>query len=771
MEKQEHKYIGKRFPKLDDWDRATGALTYGVELEIPGMLYGKVARSEHPHANVLHVDTQKACQVPGVKAVVTGKDFPFYHGQGIVDEPFLAIDRVRYYGEPIAAVAAETPEAAQEAVDLIEVEYQELPTVVDPIEAMKAGAPLVHGKLETYKRSSNYHPVPGSNICNQFKLRRGNVDQGFAEADYIFEDTFTSQSMHPIPLEPHSSVALFELSGKLTVWSNTQAPHRVRGELAKALDLSLNKVRVIRTELGGGFGGKLYPRVEPMAVALAFQIKGTPVKIALSRKEVFIGTVIRHPAVVKMKTGVLKDGRLVAREVTVIYDTGAYAVSPVAAKNGGVTAAGPYCIPNVKIDSFSVYTNNPVAGAVRGLGTPQVAWAYESQMDIIANELGIDPLQLRLMNCYEEGKESATGEILHSCGLRETLLKATEAIGYSEKQPKKSRGYGRGLASMIKLTNTPTSSAAMLMLNEDGSLGILSSAVEMGQGTETVLRQIVAEELGIPMSQMTVTNPDTERTPFHAATSGSRTTFQLGKAVQIAAIDIKQQLIEMMVDLRDTAHTSLEFTGGGVYIKGTSYGMKFSEIMQEYYGTSATILGRGFFTPPGAVPLDPETGQSTKPSAFWMYATQVAEVEVDCETGHVTVLNLASAHDVGKAINMLGCEQQIEGAVVQGLGYGLSEEIVTTQGKTRNPSLAEYLIPTAMDLPSLIPILVEAPHEDGPYGAKGLGEPALTATAPALANAIFNAVGVRIRDLPITAEKIWQALQVQSDNSSREGAI
>jgi carbon-monoxide dehydrogenase large subunit len=771
MGKQEHKYIGKRFPKPDDWDRATGALTYGVEIEIPGMLYGEVARSEFPHAKVVHVDTEKARQVPGIKAVVTGKEFPFCHGQGIVDEPFLAIDKVRYYGEPIAAVAAVTPEAAREAVDLIKVEYQELPTVVDPIEAMKAGSPLVHSALETYKTSKKYHPVPGSNICNQFKLRRGDVDQGFAQADHVFEDTFTTQSMHPIPLEPHASVALVEMSGNLIVWSNTQAPHRVRGELAQALELPLNEVRVIRTELGGGFGGKLYPRVEPLAVALAFQIRGTPVKVVFSRKEVFMATVIRHPAIVKMKTGVLKNGKLVAREVTVVYDTGAYAVSPVAAKNGGVTAAGPYRIPNVKIDSFSVYTNNPVAGAVRGLGTPQVAWAYESQMDIIANELGLDPLQLRLMNCYEEGNVSATGEILHSCGLRETLLQATEAVGYREKQPQKSKGHGRGLASMFKLTNTPTSSAAMLMLNEDGSLGILSSSVEMGQGTETVLRQIVAEELGMPMSQMTVANPDTERTPYHAATSGSRTTFQLGKAIQIAAGDIKQQLIEMMIELRDVAPTSLEFRDGGAYVKGTSYGMTFSEIMQEFYGTSATILGRGFFTPPGAVPLDPETGQSTKPSAFWMYATQVAEVKVDRETGRVTVLNLASAHDVGKPINILGCEQQIEGAIVQGLGYALSEEIVTKQGITSNPSLAAYIIPTAMDLPSLIPILVEAPHDDGPYGAKGLGEPALTATAPAIANAIFNAVGVRIRDLPITAEKIWQALQEQSDNSSSEGEI
>lgn len=770
MGKQEYKFVGKRIPKLDDWERATGALTYGVELELPDMLYGKVIRSEYPHAELLYIDTHRALKVPGVKAVVTGKDVPFFHGRAIKDEPFLAVDKVRYVGEPIAAVAAAAAEAAQEAVDLIQVDYRELPAVFDPIEAMQEGAPLVHEAIDGYKIPPKYHPVPGTNICHQFKLRRGDIDRGFAMADYIFEDTFTAQRMHPCALEPHMAIALVESSGRVVIWTNTQAPHRFRTELADALGLPLNQVRVIITEVGGGFGGKLHPRVEPLAIALALQVEGKPVKVALSREEVFLGTVVRHPATVKMKTGVLKKGKLVAREVTVVYDTGAYAIcGPIVAQNGGVTAAGPYRIPNLKVNSFTVYTNNPVSGAVRGLGTPQVAWAYESQMDIIADALGMDPLELRLKHCYQEGDVSATGEILHSVGLRKTLLKAAGAVGYREHQSPNLQGRGKGLACMLKLTNTPTSSSAILMINEDGTFSLLTSAVEMGQGTETVLAQIVAEEMGVPPNQVTVAKPDTDWTPFHAATSGSRTTFQLGRAVQIAVSDVKQQLFQMMVDLMDTIPERLEVRDGGVYLKKTSHGLLFAEIMKRYYGTSATILGRGFFTPPGAVPLEPETGQSTKPSAFWMYATQAAEVEVDQETGQVKVLKLVAAHDVGKAINLLGCEQQIEGAMVQGLGFALHEELVVADGKPLNSSFAGYLIPTSQDLPPLVPIIVEEPHCDGPYGAKGLGEPALTATAPAIANAIYDAVGVRIRDLPITAEKIWRALQERESHPQRDG--
>lgn len=758
--------VGSSPSRLDAWEKVTGRALYVVDLKMRGMLYAKVLRSPIAHGRVLDLHVAKARFLPGVAAVVTGRDFPFFFGATIQDQPFLAIDRVRFVGDPIAAVAAVDLDTAEEALSLINVELEPLPALFDPVEAMKPDAILIHENLSRYAVAPGIFPVGGTNICNHFKLRKGDVEQGFRESDAIFEETYTTQMVQHAHLEPHAAVAQVDRSGRVTVWSNTQTPHFNRKALARALNLTLHQVRLIGAPVGGGFGGKNYLKAEPICVALALKARGRPVKLVYTREEEFGAAPVRHPTKIRCKSGMKKDGRWVAQKTEILFDTGGYAdIGPRVCRNAGFSATGPYQIPHVWIDAYCVYTNNPVGGAFRGFGMPQVTWAVESHIDLMAEKLGIDPVTFRLKNGVEEGSVTATGQILHSVGLKETIRQAAKGIGWSQgSKPLR----GRGIACMHKSTVTPSASAAYVKVNEDGSATLMCSAVEMGQGISTALAQMVAEGLGIPVEKVRVVFPDTDVTPYDMATVSSRSIFFVGNAVRQAAADAREQLLEIASDLLEADPRDLEVRSGRVFVRGTperSIALSDIPLGESFYvgikggGKGRPVLGRGAFSVPDATPLDPETGQGENPSAFWMYATQAAEVEVDPRSGRVEVLRIASAHDVGKLINPCLVTGQIQGALAMGIGTTLFEAMELKEGKVMNPSFLHYRIPSALDVPEMIPIVVEEPHRQGPYGAKGLGEPALAPTAAAIANAIYSACGVRVRDLPITPQKILQGLR------------
>ncbi|HEY7317550.1 MAG TPA: xanthine dehydrogenase family protein molybdopterin-binding subunit [Candidatus Binatia bacterium] len=770
--------IGKTFRRLDYETKVTGKAQYLADMQVPGMCHGKILRSPLPHARIRKIDAAEALKAPGVLAVITRDDILHdqgiepYYGPVFKDQTIVAVEKVRHVGDPVAAVAALDTDAAEEALKLIEVDYEELPAILDVHQALKPGATLVHDSVRIpesgFADLAELKPIEGTNICTHFKLNRGDIQKGFAESDHIFEDTFTLPATQHSFLETHACIASVEPGGRITVWATTQNPFVVRTQLANIFKVPVSKVRVIVPYLGGGYGGKVYPKVEPITVALA-QKAGRPVRLVLSREEVFY-TITKHAAVIRMKTGVKNDGTLVARECEIHLDTGAYAeIGPRVAKKSGYTAAGPYKIPNLKIDSYSVYTNKPPAGAFRGFGVSQSAWAVESQMDIIAAALKIDPLELRKKNGYEEGDRFVTEEKLRAVGLKECLDEVAKSIGWRDRQgiarsamrqALVSEGsgvkLGKGLACMIKATITPSISCAVAKLNEDASLSIYAGTVEMGQGSETVLAQIAGKELGIPLQAIQVLGVDTDVVPYDLTTSSSRSTFHMGKAVQLASRDIMRQLKQIVVKEYGVPEDQVTFAGGKIRLPEAQ--LDYAEVMFKRFGMQGgTLVGDGQVK----TLVKDEFGEKST-SAFWFLAAGAAEVEVDLDTGKFKLIKYATAVDVGKAINPLGCRQQLAGAAITGIGQAMFEEIAYDNGQLINPNLVDYVLPSLGDMPPVIDsICVEVPDRNGPFGAKGIGESALIPVAPAIANAIYDAVGVRIKDLPIKAEKIYLALEDQ----------
>jgi CO/xanthine dehydrogenase Mo-binding subunit len=764
--------IGKSVRRLDYETKVTGRAQYLADMNVPGMCHGRILRSPYAHARVMRIDASRALKVAGVVAVLTRDDILHdegiepYYGPVFKDQTIVAVEKVRHVGDPVAAVAALTVDAAEEALSLIEVDYEELPAVLDVHESLRPGATLVHDSIKLpasgFADLAEIKPVEGTNICTHFKLNRGDIGKGFTESDHIFEDTFTLPATQHGFLETHACIAAVEPGGRITVWATTQNPFVVRTQLANIFKVPVSKVRVIVPYLGGGYGGKVYPKVEPIAVALA-QKAGRPVRLVLSREEVFY-TITKHAAVIRMKTGVKNDGTLVARECEIHLDTGAYAeIGPRVAKKSGYTAAGPYRIPNLKIDSYSVYTNKPPAGAFRGFGVSQSAWAVESQMDIIAAALKVDPLEIRLKNGYVEGDRFVTEEKLTGVGLGRCLDEVAKSIGWQDKKVKGSKVQdssgdnirrGKGLACMIKATITPSISCAMVKFNEDASLSIYVGTVEMGQGSETVMAQIAGAELGIPIANIQVVGVDTDVVPYDLTTSSSRSTFHMGKAVQLAAQDILRQLKQTVVKEYGMPEDKISFVDGKIRLPETQ--LDYSEVMFKRFGMQGgTLVGEGQVK---TSTKDDDGEKST--SAFWFLAAGAAEVEVDVDTGKFKLVKYATAVDVGKALNPLGCRQQLAGAAITGIGQTMFEEIAYDNGQLINPNFVDYVLPSLGDMPAVIdPISIEIPHKNGPFGAKGIGESALIPVAPAIANAIFDAVGVRIKDLPIKAEKIYLGLE------------
>ena len=756
--------VGQPVPRIDVLEKVTGDAVYSVDIQLPNMLYGTTARSPHPHARITHIDTSGAKTTPGVVAVVTGKDMPYRFGPMIKDQPFLAVEKTRYVGEPVAAVAAESAAIAHAAASKIVVTYETLRTVFDLREAVSETAPRIHESLQSYDRNKKFDIVPGTNICTDRTLTVGNLATGFAMADDIFEDEFCIHPVAHAPLETHAAVCRYNpVSGQYTFWSATDAPHRRASEVAKALGVPLNKVRFISAYQGGGFGGKGTLVAEAVALCLAKYSGGRPVKVVFSREEELTATQTRVGAILRLKTGVKRDGTLTARQADILWDSGAYASkAPEVSYRGATTIFGPYRIPHIEMISRLVYTNNQITGAYRGFGTTQVTWACESQIDIIAHALGLDPLSFRQKNAYKEGDRFINGQVLKGVGLSETLERASMEIGWHA--PKQngggSRVRGRGLATMIKGTNTPTDSYCFIKIDPDGSCTVLSSTVELGAGQKTMMAQIAAETIGLPLAWVSVPQPDTEMTPYDFGVTSSRSTFHMGNAVRLAAEKARARVLDIAAEVLDSNTDSLRIFHGQVVDTGGRQAATLSEVMAKKFGPKGgSVLAEGHYSPDGSPLLAAPGGQEAMSSIFWMFVTHAVEIEVDTETGVVRVIKVAAAHDVGRAINPVGCEQQIEGAVVMGLSNTLFEEFKMANGRIVNDSFADYKLATTMDLPEIVPILIESQHTEGPYGAKGVAEPAVAPVAPAVANAIFDAVGLRIKSLPITPEKILMMLK------------
>jgi len=759
---EELSYVGKRVPKLDATDKVGGRTIYGHDMKLPRMLYGKILRSEHAHARILNIDTSRAERLPGVRAVISAADIPEIKIGWARDHPVLKSGKVRSFRDEIAAVAAVDEDTAEEALELIKVEYEELPAVFDPEEAMKPGAPIIHEE------------APG-NILERMRqsYSHGDVQQGFAEADVIIEDRFSLPFVTHCCMGTCFCLASFSPSGDLTVYSSTQMPFMFQRDLSMALGIPATKVRVIKATIGGGFGSKLdmYP-FEPICVLLA-QKTGCPVRITFTREEEFMASPTRQPAICDMKSGAKKDGTLVARQVRMILDNGAYsswgATTPLVMM---LTISSLYRVPNVKYDVTVAYTNNPYSGAMRGYGNPQATFVVESHMDMLAHELGMDPMEFRLKNANQSGDVSGQGVRLTTCGLSECIERAAERVGWKEKRAKPGN-RGVGMASMIHVGGGariyPSDGCGSTVKVDDfGKVTLITGSTDMGQGSETVLAQIVAEELGVPVESVTVVNTDTDITPWDVGAHASRTTFIAGNSARLAAADAKRQILEAAAQNLGEKLENLDIKDGKVFLKGEpEEWIPFAKMVRSkhFRPDGDVILAKGWYEPPTEKQNKEFRGNI---SATYGFATHAVEVEVDKETGEVTVLKIAAAHDVGRAVNPMAVEGQIHGGVSMGLGYGLYEELVVEEGKVLNPNFADYALPTVLDMPPIESIIIETDDPAGPFGAKGMAEPACIPTAPAIANAVYDAVGVRIRDLPVTPEKVLRALREKEEKAQRE---
>lgn len=784
-----HRALGKEVPRADGFEKVTGQAVFVGDIRLPGVLHAQVLRSSHAHARIIRLDVSRALALPGVKAVVTGQDCPSRIGICLTDQYPLARDRVRFFGEPVAAVIATSELVARQALDLIDVEYEPLPAITDPREAMKPGAPLIHDELEDYARLPGFNPQPGTNIFHHFKIRRGDPEKAFAQADLIVEREYGMPSISHVQLEPHGTIAQMVPGGQMTIWSSTQAPFIVRSSVAKLFRLPPARVRVIAPYLGGGFGGKSDVTIEPLVACLAMAVPGRPVRLMLTREEAFMGTVIGRGLYARVKTAVTRDGKILGEEINLILNGGGYGDYAINIVGGAaLSATGPYEIANLKIDSYGVYTNTPPTGACRGYGHPEVHWAIERHRDIIARELGLDPVEFRRRNLLGEGKVNALGQVLREDNGRVDLcLDAVIAelggspSGDSVRATTGSRSAaagagtvphvrrGTGIAAFMKtpIMTTNAQSGAIIRLNEDGTANVSVGAVEMGQGAYTALAQIAAEALRLPPEKVRVVPfVDTEFSPHEWQTVASHTTWAVGNAIILAAADVLCQLRKAAARVWGVRHEDLSIADGKVFLTDDpSQVLTFGQLAVGYTLPSGEalndpIIGRGSFVPRGLVYPDPVTGQGNA-AADWTFGCQGAEVEVDTRTGEITVKRLITAIDVGRVVNPLLARGQILGGMVQAMGSALSEQLIySADGKMRNHSLTDYKVPGPEDIPTEMKVIfIETPDHTGPFGSRGLGEHGAVGVPPAIANAIANALGIEFFNLPITAGDIVRALK------------
>ncbi|HET9916802.1 MAG TPA: xanthine dehydrogenase family protein molybdopterin-binding subunit, partial [Candidatus Binatia bacterium] len=706
---------------------------YVGDITVPGMLHGKILRSTYPHARIRAIDASRAEALPGVVAVLTAADIgdlnPIYNGR-----PVIALNKVRYVGEPVAAVAAEDLATAEEALALIHVDYEELPTVTNIEAAIKPGAPLVHEDK-------------GSNIGTHEKVNRGNADEGFAQSDVIAEDHFTFPMVYHYAMEPHSAIAHYD-ENEITVWSSAQHPFQVRGDISKVFKVATAKVRMIINYLGGGYGSKSYTKFEPLVVALARKAK-RPVRICNSVGESMV-TVRRHGARVRIKTGVKNDGTIMAREAEIYLDTGGYDDNgPQVTARSATRILGPYWIPNIRTNAYQVYTNTGSAGSYRAIGAPQVIFAGESQIEILAAKLGMDPAELRAKNLLKKGQELRPGLKGIDADLSASLKTLVRASHWQQARKNKSAAVGMGCA----ITNagaTPVS-VAMIRMQSDGVANIAAGSTEMGQGVRTTLTQIAAEELTLPMEQFRMLGADTKVTPYDSSTGSSRSTTLMGTAVQKAARDLRQQFIKIGAQTMGVKPNQIHVTDGAL-VCGESR-LSFKEAFEKRFGkgSGGEMIGRG--------EAGPEITDNKLP-VFWEVGMGSAEVDIDRETGEVKLKKFISVADVGKAIHPEHCVAQEEGAAMQGIGHTFFEQLIYDNGQLLNPNLVDYRIPSFSEVPEEFHTeLVENGDGPGPFGVRGMAEGGILSVAPSVCNAIDRATGVRIRDLPLTPERVWRALK------------
>ncbi len=766
--------VGDSVPRVDAYDKVIGAAQFADDIQFgPGLLYARIKRSPHPHALIKRIDVSKALALPGVKAVVTGEDTPGFIGLYLQDRHIFCRERVRYVGDPVAGVSAVSEEVAEKALELIEVEYEVLPGVFDPEFGAGPDAPLLHPELGEYKVANFIFPEPGSNVSNHFRIRKGDVEAAWSECATIIERNYRIPHVQHVPIEPHVAVARVTEKGKVTLWGSSQSPFAQRYLIANALGFSQSDVQVVAPYVGGGFGSKAGVSMESLIVAIALKTRGRPVKLRLTREEEFYTTFVRQGLVAHFKMGCDKEGRLLAMENRFYWDGGAYTEYGVnMTRASGYSSSGPYDVPNVKTDSYCVYTNHPVGGPMRGFGMPEMHAGLEQCIDELAYAMHMDPVQFRKLNCIQTGDTLVTGMTMHPTGLSECLVKAADAIRWGRKDPPSApnKRRGKGIALMWKAPAMPPNagSSAKVALNEDGTVTVSVGGQEIGQGSFTVAAQIAAASLGVPYDWVRVTtNIDTDFSPYEWQTVASRLTWSMGNAIAAAGRDARQQIIEMVAKAWSENPDDLDIIDGKVISYKSEESISLKNIV--IYGINlpndqgwigGPVLGRGKFMPTYITGLDAETGQGPRAVVHYTTGAQAVEVEVDMDTGKVEVIRGAAAFDVGKAINPDMVKAQIEGGFVQGVSTALFEGLQLKQGVLQNSSFVDYRIATSTDAPREIQaIIVEVPQDDGPWGARGVGEHSMVPTIPAIANAIYDAIGVRVGAPPYSSEKVYLAMQ------------
>ena len=750
--------IGQSVVRGEGPDKVTGRSVYAADVSLPGMLWGKVLRSPFPHARIVGIDTTAARAVPGVHAVITAADLPdSLVGRRLRDMPVLARDVVRFVGEKVAAVAAETEEAAEEALLLIDVEYEELSAVFDAHEAMDPGAPTLHQDLSGYEGL----PQPKSDVNNVFAhitWGQGDVEQGFAEADLVFEHTFNAQLMHQAYIEPHACVVSAVPDGpepvegaQVQLWINNKDPYALREQLAAVWGMDEERIVMHPCSIGGDFGGKGSFMDAPLCYYLSLH-SGRPVKMVMDYIQELMAANPRHPATMTIRSGVQRDGTLVARQARVVFDSGGYgAFKPTVYLRGADHLCGVYRIPHARIDSYMVYTNNVPKGHMRSPAKPQVVFAVEAHTDLIARELGMDPYEFRQKNLLQNGDASPVGHVWDDIRAEETLQRAAEAVGWETPKPEKPGVLtGRGLA-ITDLSQGVGRFAAKISMNSSGRPTLHMAFWDTGTGSHTVLRQMVAQELSVPVDEVDINLLDTSEMPFSSGSGGTRVTYTAGQAVVGAARELKRQLIRAAAPLLDSPEEDVSLQSGRVVVGP-------SELRPAYYrtiniGEVVAHVGDGTIVA--------EHELASEPPDLTSFCAQAAEVEVDPETGAITVKRLVSAHDVGAILNPLMHQGQVEGGVIQGLGYALMEELQTEDGHISTVSFGDYKIPTIADIPELVTVLVEGNNGPAPYRSKGIGESANIPVAGAIANAVADAIGTPVPSLPLTAEKVLRAIREQ----------
>ncbi|HEY3312565.1 MAG TPA: xanthine dehydrogenase family protein molybdopterin-binding subunit [Anaerolineales bacterium] len=768
-----HSPVGENKPRIDAREKVTGAAVFADDIQFGnGLLFARIKRSPHPHALIKKIDASKARALPGVKAVVTGEDFPAFIGLYLKDRYIFCRDRVRYVGDPVAGVAAASEQIAEKALELIEVEYEVLPPVLDPEFGASAEAPLLHPDLGDYAVANFIFPQAKTNISNHFKIRKGDVEGAWKECAAVVERKFRIPHIQHVPIEPHVAVAKVEDSGDITLWGSSQSPFAQRNLIAQAMGISQSKMRVIAPYVGGGFGCKAGVSMEALAVAVASKVKGHPVKLLLTREEEFYTAFVRQGLVAYFKVGCDANGRLLAMENQFYWDGGAYTEYGVnITRASGYSSSGPYEVPNIKTDSRCVYTNHPVGGPMRGFGMPEMHAGLEQCIDELANKIGMDAVEFRKLNCLRTGSTLVTGSKMHPTGLPECIEKTAEAIGWGRKAPASApnKRRGKGLALMWKAPAMPPNagSSAWVELAEDGTLSVGVGGQDIGQGVFTVAAQMAAAALGVPYESVRVATPvDTRYSPYEWQTVASRLTWSMGNAIVNAARDARGQILKTVAEAWDEAPDDLDIVNGTVISFKSEKEIPLKNLV--IYGLpkagdkgwrGGPVVGRGSFMPTYVTGLDPETGQGERAVVHYTTGAQAVEVEVDIETGRVEVLKGVSTFDVGKAINPELVKAQMEGGFVQGMSSALFESLQLRDGILQNPSFVDYRIATSSDAPKdLQAYIVEVPQEDGPWGARGIGEHSMVPTIPAIANAIYDAVGVRLEGPPFTAEKVYLAM-------------